>query len=1065
MRVGIWHTAAEAQARPQKNGSTKFTWDVDLPEGWNEATGTLGFTAADLVAGLKGVALALSGCKGTPLAALAPRDSAGPLTAWTAWQTVPPGRYTLTLTLPVGSALSGVWLSNGHLPHGWPGLPPALAVDEYLLPGKVRPIPTLPAANTPLEYAERGLATHLNQQGAMGVADGILTAVPRSLRLRYVDAELHIMLHTKTGLQRPKYICPDYTLGLLDNFLLCPVARFTYDEVAYTVTFAAVPEGDQAADAILVEAKNLSRRPKPNRLVVLLDAAAGAAIDHHQIIAGGETLAYFGPTTRARIAHRAIGCADLTATTAGDMYSTPFLPSWGQGRNPKYHLAFYSGRIAWDGKSVRYRLACPPNAAYTIYLGVFSTTWGGPGQKVIYAGDKVVWLGVDGAPEKVKVDATNLIEPAVVRFDAADHDGDGQIEMVSDPDPDTLQAIGFLNAIWVFPAGTEVDLDALRLGSLNDTALHFVNVGGSLPGGVVDLVITEDHSFTYVEFTGAAKLAPGAVDSFHITLPVAHRADQLPYSQARYWREAGEDTAAYAARLALRHAAAQFAVSQPAAALARVRAYWAAQMQSSAHYHVPDDATQSIVDSSVCYFIAHRVKLAEGQYLPIGGGPMYYFDFSERDCGYEIVSFDIMGRHAETELLLNPYLTGMDELKNPRWALGQDEHGMWMTRAHEEDTQGQVLWALGEHFMLTHDLVWLARAWPRIKAGLEYIRTKRAEQKAEFPDPADPRHGLWISGTDESKAWGKMSHSYYFSYWIECGLRLGVLEAEAMGETDYAQTLRAEHTDFVACLHRSLAQTFWRIDYRRGALPNTAEEPDSTNPWGVQESLWPSQSVSPWDPMVAQTIAYCDALAYPRVGGLTLGPRMLWPSAACDFAMMHLRRGEGDRVVDIFNSMITTCGEVNTWGETIYFTNGLTTGEQPYMWANACFMILMRQMLFHESGEWLAGGASGPHELWLAPATPRKWLDDPAGFGVENVPSYFGPLSFHSRLDKAQRTVTTTLKLAEGRRPERLVVHVRTSLGTELTRVTVNGVEHPYYSGEKVVIANPPADIEIVAWL
>ena len=122
-------------------------------------------------------------------------------------------------------------------------------------------------------------------------------------------------------------------------------------------------------------------------------------------------------------------------------------------------------------------------------------------------------------------------------------------------------------------------------------------------------------------------------------------------------------------------------------------------------------------------------------------------------------------------------------------------------------------------------------------------------------------------------------------------------------------------------------------------------------------------------------------------------------------------------------------------------------------------------MFSQEAGRSLAAGGRAPPDLWIAPATPRKWLDDPAGFGVENVPSYFGPLSFTARLDRAQRKGAFSIALTDGRQPERLVAHVRTGLGTELARVRVNGVEHFYYSGERVVIANPPARLEIEAWI
>src|ERR1017187_10280885 len=106
----------------------------------------------------------------------------------------------------------------------------------------------------------------------------------------------------------------------------------------------------------------------------------------------------------------------------------------------------------------------------------------------------------------------------------------------------------------------------------------------------------------------------------------------------------------------------------------------------------------------------------------MGGNCLDYYDFAERDSAYEIVGLDETGRHDQAEAFLNIYLARRGELKNDRWPLGQDDEGKWMTRGGEEDTQGFVLWALGEHYMLSRDKAWLSRAWPWIKRGLEYRR-------------------------------------------------------------------------------------------------------------------------------------------------------------------------------------------------------------------------------------------------------------------------------------------------------------------------------------------------------
>jgi hypothetical protein len=121
-------------------------------------------------------------------------------------------------------------------------------------------------------------------------------------------------------------------------------------------------------------------------------------------------------------------------------------------------------------------------------------------------------------------------------------------------------------------------------------------------------------------------------------------------------------------------------------------------------------------------------------------------------------------------------------------------------------------------------------------------------------------------------------------------------------------------------------------------------------------------------------------------------------------------------------------------------------------------------MLLHEAGEWLAASPAGPRELWVCPATPRKWMHEAAGIVVEHAPTYFGPVSFTNRCkDSGEATATIEFEGKESL-PDRLVVYVRTLREHPLRRVTVNGKDHPYFTGERVLIVNPQQRIEVVCY-
>ncbi len=1045
--VGFWCAPKES------------SWMLEILSGWLETTITVAYepTTKAPDSGLASVEVLLDG---KPAGRLQPLLANPLLAGWCSVGYVSQGAHHFALSADPGLKLAGAWVTNGPLSF-WPGDPLVLTADQTVWPGSLRVVPRPVDAASPLEFGHPGLASHINEQGIIGIADSTMTTVARSLRLRYSDAELNLMLSTDNGFRRVKDLCPDFHFTLLDGYLPCPIANFTYDGVRYAITFAAIPEAGEAIDLVHVSARNESGEPRPNRVCLLLDASADVAIQGTTVVASQETLAYLGGSAAAHLATRPLGLLDPRAQSEG-VFLAPILDPPKMEWDP----ALYSGRISWGKQPVTYRLRCSPGERYAVYLGIIKLprlgqTWStGPNHK------QISLLAVDSAQE-VRVDANSLAAPAVFRFDASDENHDGIIAIRSAPPADLEGAVSSLAAIWVFPAGASVDKELLLHGKLPTAPLHYANVGGTAVSWYIDIVANEDWSSSYVDISSQGILASQATGEFWVALPVNHRGAVFPYGSARRWSEADESTPAYRTRVQTRLATAHSAAESPGNALAKVRGYWAAQLRSPARLAMPEDTVANLVRTSHCYFRILRYPIKPGCAVPMGGDGADYYDFSERDSAYGIVGLAATGRTDLAESFLNIYLARSSELPPTRWPLGQDDQGKWMTRGHEEDTQGFVLWALGEHYMLSRDKAWLARAWPWMKRGLEYIRRIRAAAVASIPDPKDPRHGLWIPGAGEMAA-DEPSYWYWYNYFIETGLRFGVVEAEAMGEHDYARVLLNEHADFVQCLRRSMRARFLRLDYRRGILPGRANGTQSLDVMFSQGSLFPSHSLEPQDPMVTLSLAYTDTFAAARGGSFPItdaygsNGRGIWPSLTADYAMMHLRRGEPEKVVEFFYTLLSTCGHIHSWGEVMTWDNGFSTGGQPYMWANGVFLILLRNMLLHEAGDWFAASPAGPRELWICPATPRKWMHQPGGIVVDRAPSYFGPVTFSMRVeDRGDATATIQFEGQE-RLPDRLVVNIRSLRDRPLQRVTVNGKDHPYFAGDQVIIANPPRKLEII---
>jgi hypothetical protein len=1057
--VGFW--CAPEAAPNRADPALQQSWVLEVPAGWLETTVTVAYENRGKARefNIASLAVSLDGKSTGHLQPLTTKGSSPLEAGWLSLRDVPKGSHQFTISFPSDGELrlAGAWVTNGLLSF-WPGDPMVLDADHNFWPDKLRIVPKPVDARLPLEFGQQGVASHINQQGLMGIADSKMTAVPGSLRMRYSDAELNIMLKTNDGLRRPKEICPDFHFKLLDGFLPGPVAHFTYEQVRYEATLAAIPEGAEAADLVHVAAWNESSEPLENRAVLVLDAAADVAIQGNMAVASKEVIAYFGGNYQAQRATRQVGCVDPRAQPTGIFLAPIIDPS-----TMEWDSSLYSARVSWGKRPVEYRLRCPPGERYVIYLGIIKlprNTWAaGPSIS------QVSLLAVEGAKE-VRVESTGLAAPALFRFDAYDENQDGVIEIRSVPPAEIEDAVATLSSIWIFPAGARVDAGLLRQGKFPNAPLHHVDVGGTAVSWYIDIFTGEDWSFAHVDISSKRTIPVKGKDEFWAALPVNHRGAVVPGGGAREWRETDEGTPAYASRVRKRLAAAQLAGSSPGEALDKVRAYWARELLSPTRLKAPEDSVMSLVRTSHCYFRILRYPVTSDCAVPMGGDAMDYYDFSERDSAYEITALDATGRHGEAASFLNIYLARRGELKVPRWPLGQDDQGQWMTRGHEEDTQGFVLWALGEHYMLSRDKEWLSRAWPWIKRGLEYIRRTLAANRRSIPEATDLRHGLWVPGSGEMMA-DELSYWYWYNYFIETALRFGVVGAEAMEEQDYARALREEHADFVSCLRRSMRQRFNRLDYRRGLLPGRANGAQLLDVALTQGSVFPSHALEPQDPMVTLSLGYTDAVAWARSGSFPVtwfgsNGRGIWPSLTGDYAMMHLRRGEAEKTVDCFYAMLSTCGTINSWGEVMSWDNGIGTGGQPYMWANGMFLILLRNMLLHEAGEWLDKSPAGPNELWICPATPRKWLHEPSGIVMEHAPTYFGPVSFSLRMNDRGDTVGTIDFEGRDRLPERLVVNVRSLRGRPLRSVTINNRDHSYFSGEQVLIVDPPRKIEIV---
>jgi hypothetical protein len=77
-------------------------------------------------------------------------------------------------------------------------------------------------------------------------------------------------------------------------------------------------------------------------------------------------------------------------------------------------------------------------------------------------------------------------------------------------------------------------------------------------------------------------------------------------------------------------------------------------------------------------------------------------------------------------------------------------------------------------------------------------------------------------------------------------------------------------------------------------------------------------------------------------------------------------------------------------------------------------------------------------ELWLAPGTPRAWLDTHEGFALRNAPTNYGTISYRVLPEPASKLVRMSIETSAAAVPSKVRARLAANFGT-LESATING--------------------------
>ncbi len=440
--------------------------------------------------------------------------------------------------------------------------------------------------------------------------------------------------------------------------------------------------------------------------------------------------------------------------------------------------------------------------------------------------------------------------------------------------------------------------------------------------------------------------------------------------------------------------------------------------------------------------VANMLVLKDGDALIPGS--FGYNAFWTRDAAY-MIDACLRAGLIETARKAAELWTGFQKNSGEFPSMGSGGPREW-------DGQGQATFAFVQVYRYTRDRQWLARVFPHIVKGAEFIDRIRREGMTDA-NKGTPLWGILTPSVSAEDLGPPDWHSYWDDFWCIRGLQDALFAADELGEHQAAGQIRATLTALHESTRESIRQVMSRekIDW----IPVAPESAGSSGrARGTSPAIWPGGAFDPDDPIIQRSFdVYWDQQIAPRQGGYWHGAGP-WPYAGLALAHCYLNLGQPERSHTMLRWALDhqSAPGVYGWAELADGkTNLFLGGDIPHGWAAAEYVSLVRDMLVREVG----------NAIHLAAGVTPAWLEHGKRVELGRAKTTFGAVEYrlHSKADAGQ--IEMQLK-AEARPPDGFFWPVP-PLKAPVTSVSIDGRQTEMPADRKLPI--PPDARQIILTL
>lgn len=367
----------------------------------------------------------------------------------------------------------------------------------------------------------------------------------------------------------------------------------------------------------------------------------------------------------------------------------------------------------------------------------------------------------------------------------------------------------------------------------------------------------------------------------------------------------------------------------------------------------------------------------------------------------------------------------------------------------EFDAYGQFIYAVMEYYRFSSDRAFLEEMRPAVAKTLAYMEGLRSRRlTAEYQSPEKRAcYGLLPESMSHEGYMAHPVHAYWDDFWALRGVRDAAVMAEVLGDREEALRLAGLRDEFSENLRTSLAATIARhkIDYVPGSVELGDFDPTAT---AVAITLLDQLHLLPL-PETAQTFDKYLAGFRERASGA-----LDWNNySAYEIRIIGalVRLGRVREALELTRFMLDDrrIPAWNQWPE-ISWRDPLGPsfiGDLPHTWISAEYIVAIRSFFAYER--------EADESLVIAAGIGEEWLAEGREVGVENLPTYYGSLSYALRREEGG-----ALRLRLG--GDLIVppggIVARPLLSRPLREVTLNGTPLTAFTAESFTCRECPAE-------